>query len=242
MVTPKGRIAVAGFDSSVIEEACKLIGRHGYACLNAVNPEQVSAALHEGLADVAVVVGSGAREFANQLALNNPGEDWMDCIVVLDVESHGFPAPEGSNGHDRPGVAVTEEGIVSHIAERIALRRLHTRLLDTNRLLEAWKSDIAGWGGLSVLGPFAGKTQSNAFGIVRSMVSIHDQLKDITSSLNSQPPFSGRCREHQCAVYVELLQAIRHTIEILRKTKQSFKSKELGELRSYLEALLTEHS
>ncbi len=37
---------------------------------------------------------------------------------------------------------------------------------------------------------------------------------------------------------VALLEALRQTIEVLAKTKQSFKSKALGELRRHLEEVL----
>jgi len=247
MVTPRGRIAVVGSDSEALAKTCEVFDRHGYVCLREADAAQITSMLQEELVDLVVVVGGGAAGILEQTALTQAGGYWAGCVLVIDADtssSAGRDAEDAkASSNCKPDEGrEAESRILARVDEMVTVNRLTRRLSDTRTLLNAWKRDLSGLAGLESADSPIGSATSGPLGMVRALVSVHDQIKDISANLESQSPFSNRCREHQCSVYTDLVQGIRHTIEILRKTKQSFKSKELGELRSYLEAMLAEHS
>ena len=65
-----------------------------------------------------------------------------------------------------------------------------------------------------------------------NILSLLLDLKRFTEALTHQPG------QKELLEQVTLHRAVKETIEVLERTKQSFKSKELGELRRRLELLL----
>ncbi|MFA6239598.1 MAG: hypothetical protein WC655_01640 [Candidatus Hydrogenedentales bacterium] len=234
-----------GSDSGAVERGCEMLERLGYACTKVEDAAHAASLAREESLDLIVAVGSGVGDFLEKSASTHEGSIWAGSVLVLsDGKQATLSADTGNTSGNNGGNHESEndELIAARVGEMVAVNRLTRRLSDTRMLMNAWKRDISDLAGLDVPGASLGKAASGPLGLARALVSVHDQIRDISLCLDSEEPFSSRCREHQCSVHGELLQALRHTIEILRKTKQSFKSKELGELRSYLEALLNEHS
>lgn len=71
------------------------------------------------------------------------------------------------------------------------------------------------------------------------MRRIFMNLRNLTVSLSGGEPLSG-CQFFACPRLDNMEQALAHSIKVLDKTKQHFKSKELGQLRTYLQSVLDE--
>jgi len=63
-------------------------------------------------------------------------------------------------------------------------------------------------------------------------------LKDVTEAVARLTDEQNVCRLVGCPRLDTLVTALRDTIEVLEKTKNAFKSKELGELRRRLETIV----
>jgi YesN/AraC family two-component response regulator len=127
------------------------------------------------------------------------------------------------------------EELLTLAEQAIANHRAFRAVRSNRQRLESWAQDLAEIekvigdrneaGALGTLEPFFNVT-------LRNLLAVLLELKQITEALAQQPGKEGALKE------VTLHRALRDAIEVLERTKQSFKSKELGELRHRLEALL----
>lgn len=73
----------------------------------------------------------------------------------------------------------------------------------------------------------------------RSVMLSVEHLRSVAGALaGSEKLDASACEELRCPVRQDLIAAVRETIAVLEKTKSSFKSRQLAELRVRLEALL----
>jgi YesN/AraC family two-component response regulator len=123
-------------------------------------------------------------------------------------------------------LGVVEQAIANYRAYRV---------VNANRqLLETWARDLAQIEEVQRSSP-GGRTASAEAYLsltLRNLLSVLMDLKKFTEALSQQPGKEGVLQQ------VALHRALQETIDVLEKTKQSFKSKELGELRRRLETLL----
>ena len=132
---------------------------------------------------------------------------------------------------------------VTRTRARRALRQTHLRLQQqADELLETQHiaAKESGRGG---------RTESQVF-LDLTMVNIASSLRDLlwlagapgTQAHPEGPEGKAVCNLFHCPRLDVLRENIAHTINVLERTKQSFKSKDLGELRQRLEDVLYEGS
>jgi hypothetical protein len=73
---------------------------------------------------------------------------------------------------------------------------------------------------------------------LRNVVGALLDLKHLTEELSMQSDEQYVCNLLDCPSLTELKSGLAETVDILKKTKTSFKSKELGRLRNKLEILV----
>jgi YesN/AraC family two-component response regulator len=122
------------------------------------------------------------------------------------------------------------------IAEQAIANYRAYRAVSANRnRLETWAHDLAQIEEVlraSPNGTAAAPTEAYLNLTLRNLLSVLLDLKQFTEAVSHQPGKEGVLQQ------VALHRALQETIDVLEKTKQSFKSKELGELRRRLESLL----
>ena len=122
------------------------------------------------------------------------------------------------------------------IAEHAIANYRAYRAVSANRQrLETWARDLSQIEDVLRNSPgeaAAAPTEAYLNLTLRNLLSVLVDLKQFTEALAYEPGKEGILER------VTLHRAVQDTIEVLEKTKQSFKSKELGELRRRLETLL----
>lgn len=121
------------------------------------------------------------------------------------------------------------------LAEQAIANYRAYRAVGTNRQrLETWARDLSQIEQVLRTSPGAGRAPTEAYlGLMLgNLLSVLVDLKRFTEALAHRPGKEGVSQQ------VTLHRALQETIEVLEKTKQSFKSKELGELRRRLENLI----
>lgn len=123
-------------------------------------------------------------------------------------------------------LSIAEQAIANYRAYRAVSanrNRLETWARDLAQVEEALRTSPSG---------MPGPTEAYLNLTLRNLLSVLIDLKQFTEAISQQPGKEGVVQQ------VALHRALQETIDVLEKTKQSFKSKELGELRRRLESLL----
>ena len=122
------------------------------------------------------------------------------------------------------------------LAEQAIANYRAYRAVSSNRLkLETWARDLRQIEEVMQKTPVgASNTTTEAYLnlTLSNILSLLLDLKSFTEALTQQP------RHKDLLEHVTLHRALKETIDVLEKTKQSFKSRELGELRKKLESIL----
>ena len=122
------------------------------------------------------------------------------------------------------------------LAEQAIANYRAYRAVSSNRLkLETWARDLRQIEEVMQKTPVgASNTTTEAYLslTLSNILSLLLDLKSFTEALTQQP------RHKDLLEHVTLHRALKETIDVLEKTKQSFKSRELGELREKLESIL----
>ena len=119
--------------------------------------------------------------------------------------------------------------------QAIANYRAYRAVSENRGRLETWARDLAQFEDVlrtSPHGTAGGPTEAYLNLTLRNLLAVLLDLKQFTEAVSQQPGKEGLLQQ------VALHRALQDTIDVLEKTKQSFKSKELGELRRRLEGLL----
>jgi DNA-binding response OmpR family regulator len=232
-----GRIIIADDDDAFRETLACFLRKHGYECICA--PDSTTA-----------VELLGASEFDLLIAdIQMPGNDNLELIRELPrvaaglpvVLLTGHPSMESAVESVRLPVvayllkppnldelrAVVHQSIERHRTYRIVTanrQRLQTWLSDLTRLEELLRDSPENAVGSSVHYYLALTFQNQ-------LMSLLD-LKQVIQALADKEGKVDAVKQ------LFLVEALREAIEVLAKTRQSFKSKELGDLRRKLEGLI----
>ncbi|MEA4907863.1 MAG: response regulator [Chloroflexi bacterium] len=120
------------------------------------------------------------------------------------------------------------------------------RTVQTTRLrFSGWLQDLEGViQSLEQSPDQARPVQVDAFTrlLLQNIASSLSDLQAVNQILNGDPANTYVCQLLQCPRSNTLIQALRDTTAVLESTKNSFKSKELGQLRKRLQTLLDEET
>lgn len=235
-----GRVLVAEDDELFRRSMTALLRHAGYDCQAAASADDALAALGAGAFDVLIA------------DINMPGNKRLELIEAMPRVAPGLPAilltglptvESAARSVRLPVYAYLvkppdpEEllGLIRQAAEEHRQRRL----VRTSRArLQSLESELAGIE--ASLGRVAGVDETSPMTefLRVTLRNIAASIIELERSVATPGLPGGPGRPLQTA---ELLAALRRTVGVLEKTRQNFKSKDLGQLRHELEDLLGRH-
>lgn len=235
--TSKGSILIADDDEAFRNATTAFLRRQGFECENAKDGSTAIELLKTNRFDLLIS------------DINMPGNAGLEMVEKLPeiaaalpvILLTGHPSVQSAARSVRLQVIAylvkpcDANDLLELAAQAIANYQAY-RVVSSNRLkIETWAKDLAHVEEVMQKSPV---TASNATTdaylnlTLSNILSLLLDLKRFTEALTQQPNQKGLLEQ------VALHQALKETIEVLEKTKQSFKSKELGELRRKLETIL----
>jgi YesN/AraC family two-component response regulator len=234
----KSCVLLADDDEMFREGLCKLLRRHGYDCLVAADGAEARAMLRENQVDALIadihMPGNAGLELVQDVPQISRG---LPIILLT-----GQPAFETAARSVRLAVAAylvkppdIEELLALLKANIARYRRLQT-VISSREQVERWARE------LSILeealrqpSPDTRRSTDYLRVTLRHMALQLADLARSTSVATDLDHSASRLEK------LQLINALRETIAVLEKTRHHFKSKELGELRKRLRALLPEN-
>ncbi len=241
MTTPasatRGRILIADDEASVRQTVSELLHSHGFACTCVASGDEVLHHLRQNEFDALIS------------DLHMPGNDGLSLIETVPQLAAGLPIvlltgkptiETAARSLRLPVVAyltkppdfaelvsILDEAIVKHHAFR-AMQAGRRHLLDWERELESVLQQYR-TPGPQPEGPMGHYLRLT----LRHIILVLSELEQAARSIEHH---SG---DTQTMQLLDREVALRRAVDVLRRTKQSFKSKELADLRRDLERLLS---
>ncbi len=237
MVTQRAQILVADDHETFVQSATDALNERGYETRAAFRRGALLETLRKWRPDVLVV----SADFTESVCDENASGEEMASIVISDAPRVCLPAAFLDTpvlGHlNRP---VKLDALCLKVSRAAAFRRSVQTLRQVEHLSQqgSRRSDSEfPQHPEAARGP-AQMYASEYFGAsIMQMYRALEAMSELASTL-----WTGRdrpvCCMFQCPRLDVLTHALEQTVQSLEKTKQSFKSKELGNLRKQLEALL----
>lgn len=243
--SPSSRVLLADDDPAFREMTRRLLAQNGYECDCAASAAEVEAVLR-------------AKEYDLLISdIDMPGNSNLQMVAGLPQLQAGLPvilvtgAPSVDSAARSVGLAVAaylikpldSAALLDHVRRAIERYRCFKAVAASRQRFLQASADLqriedllrapAGASSDSSAQAFLDLTLQNA---AQSLLD----LRRLMDALRSQPQ-----REHgkewlRASRPVVLLEALWETIAVLERTKSSFKSKELGQLRKKLEGLVGE--
>lgn len=237
----RGRILLADDEESFARRTAELLNRAGYEC------EWVQ----EGL----MAVDRLSRERYDLLIadINMPGNEGLELVREGPLE--GVPvllvtgAPSLETAIESVGLPVAGylvkpfrfEALTREIDKALELSHLCGTLTRARERLERWSREIGTSGRLA--------RRTDAFSPVTMDAYVESTVRNVTEALMDMARITAGhcereaegvdvCRFFDCPRLHQYRVAVEETIDVLEKTKRAFRSKELGQLRQKLEALM----
>lgn len=240
-----GKILVADDENSFREPTIELLRRAGWEPVGAANGSEAMSIALQG--DIDLVISDIHMQGNSRLELVTELHDAMPRLPIILVT--GLPSVETS-------IPAVELSVVAYLVKPIspkALLNLVRRTLqqyqacravdESLRRLDQWQRDLQTTAAVlrpkadkafnQSLGTFLGLTFNNLVGALRDT----QRVIEVMSADNPSPQVVDALKVSKP---LQLIEAITDTIRTIERTKASFKSKELGNLRSRLESLLRE--
>jgi hypothetical protein len=135
-----------------------------------------------------------------------------------------------------PQLVAKVQGAIPRFRMFRTVKRFRKELLDFGQQLDGVESELGRPPDAQSPGPVHDFVALSFEGITRALRN----LRDLTESVALQSPTQAPCEVLNCPRGRRLTDAIKDGVRILEKTKKSFKSKELAQMREDYETLLRE--
>lgn len=240
-----GRILIADDEEVFLDSTADLLREEGYHC-DCVG-DGPSAAELLGKEEYDVLIADIKMPGNPNLELVQQVSDMADGLPVILVT--GYPSMESAiKSVSLPVSAylvkpVDFADLKLSVGTAVGRSKVYRAIRDTMGHLREWQDKLAGMQQLLRQEPgdtdpvsveaFVNVTLHN---IVLSLAG----LKNVTEAVARLSGEHNVCSLVDCPRLDTLVGALKETIAVLEKTKHSFKSKELGELRRHLEHLMNE--
>jgi FixJ family two-component response regulator len=244
-MTAKGRILIADDEISFLKSTAELLRDEGYECDCVQDGPSAARALKENeygllIADMKMP-GNSDLELVREISRLAQG---LPVILIT-----GYPSMRSAiESVKLPIVAYLVKPVdFSELLENVvaaierskvhgAVCRTQQRLSDWNRRLEEIKGVLAGKPYDTLTVPIDTYVAITLGHIAEGLVD----LRSLTAAIARVPDYADVCRLLDCPRTRTLIGVLKETIEIIGKSKRSFKSKELSELRKKLEEIVAE--
>lgn len=228
----QAKILVADDDDGVRAFLLASLRRHGHHCVEARDATEATRLLRTESLDLAVVdVHMPGNDGLELLRAGENAERQVPVIIIsgradpeLIIESFRLGAVDWIS---KP---ITHEALASRVVVALA------RATSLSAVRQA-RSDVEKWAAtMSSMSPGPGLSMESY--ITQSFLLMARLSANLQGAVSGAAAPRDLCSGLRCARRAELERAVRRSIDVLEKTKGSFKSKELGELRTALEVVL----
>jgi DNA-binding response OmpR family regulator len=238
-----GRILIADDEETFLHSTGDLLRREGYLCDCVPDAVCAKARLAENDYDLLIadikMPGNPDLELIQEVRENIEG---LQVILVT-----GYPSMQSAiRSINLPVVAylvkpVDFDEMLSHVRAAIERAKINRTVCQTQRNLRDWLQQLDEVKTLTLDNP--GDTifvPVDAFVTItlRNIVTALTSLRNVTDALAKLSGDQAVCQLLNCPRTEALVEALKDTVDILKKSKSAFKSKEIGELRQKLEDLL----
>lgn len=233
----RGRILLADDDAAFRLATRAFLCQQGFECETAGGAEEAAALLRASGFDLVIadiqMPGNAQLEFIEQLP------DLAGSVRVILLTGH--PSMQSAVRSVRLQVAgylvkpCDPDELVALADQAIARHRAWRTVAANRERLQGWVEELARIEAVLQEGAgesSAGPTEAYLNLTLRNLLTALLDLKLFTEALARREGQPGALQQ------AALLKALQETIAVLEKTKQSFKSRELGELRKKLAGLL----
>lgn len=238
-----GRILIADDEVGFAAVTADLLREEGYFCDCAEDAYRAKALLAEQEYDLLIadikMPGNDGLEFVESVPAL---AEHLPVILVT-----GYPSLDTAIKSTRLSVAgylvkpTPFEDLLQLVRESVMRARTSRLFTKARQQLQHMQHELMAWGNLkNQTAPKASLVEVDLFlhhAIHNIMANVTD-LRDLAQALAQNKPKQQACQLLNCPRQVELTQAITDAVNVLEKTKNSFKSKELAALRLKLETVL----
>ena len=234
-----GSIVLVDDDETFRESTCRLLRREGFDCHSASDADEGVKVLQNGSFDLLI---ADIRMPANpDLRLVQAARELDSQMPVILVT--GYPATDTAIRSVELSVTayltkpLKTEQLLKHIRPAIGHSRNRRTVTAIRGRLQSCLVDLTSAQSTPIL-PAGGKDELVSSGTIRTLAACLSELLELHSRSGVDGGAVDLCRLLDCPQQPVCRQAITETITVLKKTKETFKSKELAELRTKLQVLL----
>jgi CheY-like chemotaxis protein len=245
-MTSKGRILIADDEELLRRTTTDLLIREGYECCQVDDAESALEKLKSSEFDLLIsdihMPGNSELELIKKL------REIAECMPVILIT--GNPSLEtATNSINLPVAAYMTkpldfELMLKHIKSSITNYNAYRSIQNTSKRLQEWQKDLD-----SIKEVVSNTFESsspvpvNTFfkltfrNITESLLDLEHLIKGLDSN-NSNKQYA--CNLLNCPSLTRMKSGLTETMEVLNKTKESFKSKDLARLRDKLDTIVKE--
>jgi DNA-binding NtrC family response regulator len=246
MVEP-ARVLIADDEETFLHSTADLLRREGYQCDTATDAAAATDRIRHSQYDLVItdirMPGNTELQFLGELAQLASG---LPVILVT-----GYPSM-------RTAIRSIDLLVVAYLIKPIEFQellnrvRMGTERYRTFRAISATRKQLQDWQEkLDGMQSWMAQTPGDISHVpvstfldltLRNVVDALADLKTLTETIAQQRGSQDACHLLGCPRPVLLLESIREAIDVLQRTKSSFRSKELGELRQKLQDVVNDAS
>jgi DNA-binding NtrC family response regulator len=246
MVEP-ARVLIADDEETFLHSTADLLRREGFRCDTATDAAAATERIRNSQYDLVIadirMPGNTELQFLAELSQLVNG---LPVILVT-----GYPSM-------RSAIRSIDLMVVAYLIKPIDFQdllsrvRMATERYRTFRAIAATRKQLQGWQEkLDAMQSWMAQSPGDISHVpvstfldltLRNVVDALADLKSLTETIAQQRGGQDACHLLGCPRPILLLEAIREAIGVLESTKNSFKSRELGELRQKLQAVVNSAS
>lgn len=230
------RVLLADDEDTFLRATAELLRARGFECATA--PDGATAAR---------MLAAGAPFDLLIADIKMPGNDALELVRALDRDV--MPPVILVTGYPSLGTAIDAVGLpvvsylvkpfefdelLRHVTTAVGRHESRQALERTRARLDRWREDVDE---LSRTGPGLGSDAFVALTLRNVAASLVDLKRMVDGLVRDDVP-GDACQILNCPRGLALGEALQEAVSVLERTKQAFKSKELGDLRRKLELLL----
>jgi DNA-binding NtrC family response regulator len=240
-----GKVLIADDELTFMEATTELLRTEGYDCHSVSDAVQAAAALEQANYDVLIadikMPGNADLELIQRLPELAGG---MPVILVT-----GYPTVHTAiQSINLPVVAylikpVDFDQLLSMVKAAVEYSRIQRAVSSTRMRLDNWQQNLRQ---IETTMSGTAPLRTDASGSINAFLQLthanilqtFGDLLNVAQALTTKAPTAVVCHLMDCPRLTLFANAIDDAVKTLERTKSSFKSKELGELRKRLEDLL----
>lgn len=248
MTAALGKCLIVDDEETFLQSTAELLRREGYHCDCAPDSASATELLkNEGydllIADIKMP-GNAELEFVKDL----PQIDESIPVILVTAHPTLYTAIQSVQLNVAAYLVkpIDFNELLKQVKTSISLSHVRNLIETTSSRLESWQTDLANIE-KGISSPNAGirATSLNRYLDLNfnNTVSMLSDLKHLAeSNVSDQAKDKDACHLFNCPKLSSLTEAVNDTVQVLEKTKSSFKSKDLGMLRKRLETLLRQNA